>query len=189
MMKIQKILKRLFLVAASLLALALSLLVVAYTVIEHDGNFHEVEHGLIYRSAQLDAKDLTERTKQVGLKSILNLRGESSGDDWYESELAVSRSMGLTHLNYRMSASESLNLNQMQEILELIEKAPKPLLIHCKAGADRTGLVAAIYLSSKDASMEKVHEALSMRYGHLPIFHWSDTIAMDKSLSLFLSKK
>jgi protein tyrosine/serine phosphatase len=46
------------------------------------------------------------------------------------------------------------------QVLAIIEKAPKPVLISCRAGVDRTGIIAAAYrvliqgMSSKDAIAE-----------------------------------
>ncbi len=188
-MQFKKIIKWLSAAMATVVLATGLLLGGAYGVIEYDGNFHAVESGQVYRSAQLDGEDLTRRIQENGIKSVLNLRGESPGSDWYDAELAAARSQGVTHLDYRMSAGKPLSLEQMQEVLRLIEQAPKPILIHCKAGADRTGLVSAIYLANQGASMERVQQALSVRYGHLPILHWSSTIAMDQSLELFLSKR
>ena len=188
-MQLKKIIKWISAATASVALAAGLLLGGAYGIIEYDGNFHAVESGQVYRSAQLDGADLKKRIQENGIKSVLNLRGESPGSDWYDAELAATRSQGITHLNYRMSAGKPLNLEQMQEVLRLIEQAPKPILIHCKAGADRTGLISAIYLANQGASMERVQEALSVRYGHLPILHWSKTIAMDQSLELFLSQR
>ena len=188
-MQFKKIIKWLSTATASVALAAGLLLGGAYGVIEYDGNFHAVESGQVYRSAQLDGEDLKKRIQENGIKSVLNLRGESPGSDWYDAELAATRSQGITHLDYRMSAGKPLSLEQMQEVLRLIEQAPKPILIHCKAGADRTGLISAIYLANQGASMERVQEALSVRYGHLPILHWSSTIAMDQSLELFLSQR
>jgi len=188
-MQLKKIIKWISATTASVALASGLLLGGAYGIIEYDGNFHAVESGQVYRSAQLDGADLKKRIQENGIKSVLNLRGESPGSDWYDAELAATRSQGITHLNYRMSAGKPLNLEQMQEVLRLIEQAPKPILIHCKAGADRTGLISAIYLANQGASMERVQEALSVRYGHLPILHWSMTIAMDQSLELFLSQR
>ena len=188
-MALRRIIKRILIAATSVTLTAGLLLGGAYGVIEYDGNFHAVKSGQVYRSAQLDGEDLTRRIQENGIKSVLNLRGESPGSDWYKAELAAVRSQGITHLNYRMSAGKPLSLEQMQEVLRLIEQAPKPILIHCKAGADRTGLISAIYLANQGESMERVQEALSVRYGHLPILHWSSTIAMDQSLELFLSQR
>lgn len=188
-MQLKRIIKWLSAATVSVTLAAGLLLGGAYGIIEYDGNFHAVESGQVYRSAQLDGEDLKRRIHEKGIKSVLNLRGESPGSDWYDAEMATVRSQGVTHLNYRMSAGKPLSLEQMQEVLHLIEQAPKPILIHCNAGADRTGLISAIYLANQGASMERVREALSVRYGHLPILHWSMTIAMDQSLDLFLSQR
>jgi hypothetical protein len=50
-------------------------------------------------------------------------------------------------------------------------------------------LVAAIYLANQGASMERVQEALSLRYGHFPYLHWSSYVAMDHSLEAFLATR
>jgi len=48
--------------------------------------------------------------------------------------------------------------------------APKPLLIHCKAGADRTGLASALYLGALEhQTRETAGWQLSILYGHIAI--------------------
>lgn len=177
--------------AGGVAVLALTVVVVlggAYGIIQYDGNFHAVEPGLVFRSAQLDPDDLARRIKENGIRSILNLRGPKAGETWYDAEQSVATSMGVEHSDYGISANHPLTAKQMSEILQWIEHAPKPVLIHCQAGADRTGLVSALYLASRGASMERVREALSVRYGHFPVAYWENTRAMDESLDLFLSQ-
>ena len=43
------------------------------------GNFHAVEEGVIYRSAQLSGDDFQNRIRTYGIRTIINLRGENSG--------------------------------------------------------------------------------------------------------------
>ena len=78
----------------------------------------------------------------------------------------------------------------MNDILNIIKRAIKPILIHCKAGADRTSLVTAVYIYSISHNYKKAKQQLSLFYGHFP---WlgSKTIAMDKSFENFvkLNKK
>lgn len=46
--------------------------------------------------------------------------------------------------------------------------APKPLLIHCESGADRSGLAAALYLAAISGAGEEVaEEQLGLKYGHI----------------------
>jgi protein tyrosine/serine phosphatase len=60
--------------------------------------------------------------------------------------------------------------------------APKPILIHCQAGADRTGLVSVLYLQQiAGIDEETAEEQLSVRFGHIGIPYLSSTFAMDRS--------
>jgi protein tyrosine/serine phosphatase len=71
----------------------------------------------------------------------------------------------------------------MNKIVQIMKDAPKPLLIHCKAGADRTSLASALYLHAvqNDRDAEK---QISIIYGHFP---WlgSKTGAMDRSFEKY----
>ena len=162
------------------LALVLTLGIFAsYTVARH--NFHVVSNGKIYRSAQLDAESLTQLVREYGIKSVLNLRGSNS-TSWYDVEANTSRQLGLAHLDFALSASQEVTDEEIDRILTTIEKAPKPLLIHCKSGSDRTGLVGALYLYKIEGQTAKsADRELTMLCGHFPYLFWRDTVAMDHS--------
>lgn len=162
-------------------------LVSIYLVVQYDGNFHKVESTQLYRSAQLSPELLKEKLAHYEIKSILNLRGEAEGSEWYDSEIAASSNANVMHLNYKLSASTKITNIQVHQILDIIDKSPKPLLIHCQGGSDRTGLVIAAYLARSGSEREKVKEALSIRYGHFPYLLWKESIAMDESLAEYLS--
>jgi hypothetical protein len=55
------------------------------------GNVHVVEDGQLYRSAKLDRHQLEQVIQRYAIKSILNMRGPTSGEAWYDDELAVSK--------------------------------------------------------------------------------------------------
>lgn len=163
---------------------------VGYLVVEFDGNIHPIEDGVAYRSAQLDGNQLRNLASQVGIRSIINLRGSKPGKHWYEDEVAVADELGIHHVDYGLSASSPLTIEQMMELQNLFERMPKPILIHCKAGADRTGLASALYLAAKGRGDSDIRSALSIRYGHFPFFDMFDkTGAMDDSLELFLKQR
>ena len=51
-----------------------------------------------------------------------------------------------------------------------MRSVPKPVLIHCQAGSDRSGLAAAFYLAAlAKAGEEKSEAQLSIRFGHIAI--------------------
>jgi protein tyrosine/serine phosphatase len=150
------------------------------------GNVHTVEPGALYRSAQLGESALTDVIDDYHIKSVINLRGADPQASWYRSEIAVSRARGVVHYDLPMSANSLVDPSTMARISALLRSAPKPVLIHCQSGADRSGLVAAIYEYAIAArSPAEAAAQLSLRYGHVP-YLWSRTGAMDKSFEIFV---
>jgi len=150
-------------------------------VVVYQGNFHAVETGVLYRSAQPDREALLAAARQHGVKSVLNLRGRNPGSPWYDDEIDASRELGLAHYDYSLSAKRIVTPQQIAEILDIVRQAPKPLLIHCKSGADRAGLVSALYrFALGGATAEDADQELSLVYGHFP-YLTSRSGAMDDS--------
>jgi protein tyrosine/serine phosphatase len=148
----------------------------------HSGNFHAVVKGEVYRSAQPTGADITRYAERVGIKSIINLRGGNAGDAWYNEELATAKALGIQHIDFRMKASRELTDEQVATLVQLMRDAPKPLLIHCNAGADRSGFASALYLAAiAKKSKSEAWSELSLYYGHLP-FYINETYAMDRTL-------
>lgn len=151
-------------------------------------NFHTVSSGLIYRSAQMNAEAIDTTVREHGIKSILNLRGPANNQEWYSAETNAAQQLGVRHYDFALSATREVSNEQMDQILATIRDAPKPLLIHCKSGSDRTGLVSALYLYSIEAkSAQAASRQLNILYGHIPHLPWGDTIAMDNSYWRYVS--
>lgn len=160
----------------------------AYLLIESGGNVHAVEPGVVYRAAQPTADRLDDLSRRYGIRSVINLRGDNAGQAWYDDELRVSRAHGITHVDVRLSAERELSPAEMAGLLRAIDAAPKPLLIHCNGGADRTGLASALYELSRGAPPATADGQLSIRYGHFP-WLWSRTGAMDRSFAKYVAAK
>lgn len=151
-----------------------------YTL-QYKGNVHAVVAGQAYRSNQPDPARIAALQKLYGIKTIINLRGAEPGSKWYDEEIAAAETLGINHVNFGMSSRRALDLAQTRELIALMQNAEKPVLIHCKSGADRTGLAAALYVAAiaKD-SERKAEQQLSIAYGHFG-FPLSPTYAMDKT--------
>jgi protein tyrosine phosphatase (PTP) superfamily phosphohydrolase (DUF442 family) len=176
-------LARAVLVAGGLLAGSLA----SYCgVVVYTGNFHTVDAGRFYRSAQLGRDELAKQIRANGIKAIVNLRGAHPGQSWYDDEIAVSRAAGVVHHDYPLSANRALTPAETRDIVEILRTAPMPILVHCKSGADRSGLVAALYRSAlRHQSPREAAQELSLWYGHVP-FLWSGTKAMDETFQVFV---
>lgn len=136
--------------------------------LQRTSNFHAVLAGQVYRSAQPSEAQLSGWTAAHGIRSVLNLRGESDAA-WYRTERATADRLNLQHADFAMRDSEVLTPERAADLIALLDALPKPLLIHCKAGADRTGLAAALYLASQGQDEALAEAQISFRYGHVSL--------------------
>lgn len=137
--------------------------------LQSSGNFHAIVEGEAYRSAQPSGADLVEWTRANGIKSVVNLRGSHPGTPWYDDEVATAAALGLAHYDFGMSASKGLTQAEATSLVALLRDVPKPVLIHCKAGSDRTGLASALYLAGSGGSEDAAEQQISLRFGHISI--------------------
>ena len=129
-------------------------------------NFHRIAPG-VYRSNQPSGSQLHAIHAKVGLRTVLNLRGTSK-QSFYLFEAEACRELGLQLVDLSLSASHPPPRARLEELIALFHSMPKPFLIHCKSGADRTGLAAALYLLVIEKQpIEVAKRQLSFRYIHV----------------------
>jgi len=145
------------------------------------GNFHVVTDGLAYRSAQLNAEDLEKRIEEYGIKTVLNLREWDNSMVWYQKQKAMALRNAVEHHNFALSEYVELSPQQLAKLVTVLETSPKPILIHCAGGADRTSLVSALFrYRFEQAAVESCVGEFSLRYGHVPLLR-PKVQAMQKS--------
>ena len=98
-------------------------------------NFHKVSDEL-YRSAQPE-KNEWKALAAFGIKSVINLR-------YFGRNADKPGNTGIVVYSLPWRA-ESISEKDLIELLRLIKNAPKPVLIHCYHGSDRTGAAVAAY--------------------------------------------
>lgn len=144
----------------------------AFTEIFVD-NFYEVSNGLCYRSGQLPSDRLEYYIKRHHIKAIVNLRDEAPGQSWYQDEIDVCNKLSVKLENIGLNI---YHLPPKQKILELLDFFDRykgqPILIHCRAGVDRTGLASFLWLleiegkNKVDALKQLLKKPLAFWKGH-----------------------
>lgn len=170
------------------IALPIMLLVPGWTGLQYaSGNIHRVGPDLV-RSGQLAPDQLDRLIRRDGIRSVLNLRGAHPEAAWWRREAQVAARRGVAYRSFAISARSEPDDATMDALAALLARMPKPLLVHCWGGADRSGLAAALFeltVAGEDAA--KAGDQLSIRYGHVPWFG-SATGAMDKAFARFAAR-
>lgn len=160
-----------------LLITAISLPAGHFSFLHLSSNFHPITAGEAYRSAQMSGENLESHIQKYDIKSVLNLRGSEANTPWYRDEIRVSEKNRVAHYDIALSAEREPSPQDVRKLIEIFQEAPRPILIHCKAGSDRSGLVAAMWkvMVNKESKAE-AEKQLSLKFGHLP---FGKTNAMD----------
>ena len=173
--------RRSLLAAVAVLAAAIVFGLYYMGVFTH--NFGVVSRGMVYRSAQMSGEDIRATISKYGIKTIINLRGVKR-EPWYAKEAKIAQELGVTLVDIGMRADKLPPPDEMKEMLRVFREGPFPILIHCRAGADRTGLASTVYrvVVKHDRFAKAVSENLTWRYGH---FAKGDAHAMDDFFTLY----
>jgi tyrosine-protein phosphatase SIW14 len=108
------------------------------TLIEKPGlpNFHKVTDTL-YRGAQ-PTREGMRQLKQMGIKTVVNLRSfHSDRDEIGDTGLACE------HIRFNTWHAEDEDVGRFLRIVTNTNNTPA--FVHCQHGADRTGMMCAIY--------------------------------------------
>ncbi len=133
-----------------------------------EGNLAVVDPDRVIRSAQ-PTSQLAGWIDHFHLRSILNLRGGSRSDWWYDSEVKTAEAHRVAFYDLPLVATRRPTRRQLLFLINVLEHCPYPLLIHCKSGADRTGLASALYLMvRRNQTPEMAEHAFALEFGHVP---------------------
>lgn len=119
-----------------------------------------------WRSAQ-PAPHQIGRLARRGIKTIVNLRG---GDNFgaFDLEREACARHGVALVKMRLRSRAAPLVLQIDAVDKMLRRIDYPALFHCKAGADRVGLMSALYLLLyENAPVETALRQLSLRYLHI----------------------
>jgi protein tyrosine phosphatase (PTP) superfamily phosphohydrolase (DUF442 family) len=133
-------------------------------------NFHVVLPGRVFRCAQLSPSNLEGLVKAHGIRTVVNLRGCGAPLPWYLDECRATHRLGVSQEDISLSASRLPAVQEIRQLVRVLDDADRPLLLHCRQGADRTGLAAvAVLLLYTDMDLATARRQLGPRYGHLAV--------------------
>ncbi len=106
-------------------------------------NLHQIDDNM-WRSNQPSPGRIAHYA-DIGIKTIINLRGERSDGGWrLEAEACHKHNITLVDFTARSRAAPDKKM--LHDTAELFSQIEMPALLHCKSGADRAGIVSALYV-------------------------------------------
>ena len=140
-------------------------------------NFHKVSQTL-YRSAQPNKKEM-QQLKNYGINTIINLRNSLSDKQEVKNS-------GLKLIEIPIK-TKKISYEDMVDAMIAFRDAPKPVLVHCRRGSDRTGCFVACYrmlfedVSREEAKKELLDEDLGYYQNLFPnIAAFVDTVDIER---------
>jgi len=153
-------------------------------------NFEVVAKGRLLRSAQPGPGDLDEMAEDQGLGTVLSLRGIGDLDErkWahdhgvkmvilqmYADDPPTDGQIGLF---FTIMRGDTVDLDQYGSVIERTigavgsrVKFPFPVLIHCEGGADRTGVMVALYrMAFQGWTLDRAKQEMTL-HRHISIMH------------------
>lgn len=121
----------------------------------------------IWRSNQPTPGRL-KRLARHGFVSVLSLRAEHGGSA-YRLEQYYCEALGLQLFNQPLASRRAPKTEDVQALWRLFDDMPRPLLLHCKSGADRAGLVAALAQMHSGVPVAQAKRQLSFRFLHIKL--------------------
>jgi tyrosine-protein phosphatase SIW14 len=144
---------------------------------QHLRNVHVVREGVLYRSGQLSPYGLQRLLHDYGIRTVISLRfADNPGErppDWEEEEYCRKRGLNYHRIQPRRwwasdgSVPAEAGVRRFLDILD--DPKNHPVLIHCFAGAHRTGSYCAIFRMEYDgwSNADAIAEMKRLGYDNL----------------------
>lgn len=135
-------------------------------------NFSVVKPGVLYRSGQIRPHHLREVLQKHAIRTIVALNPH---DEPMEKEIA--EQLGVKHVTFEMPGSGIGNPEFFHEYLRIVGNPEnRPVLVHCAAGAYRTGVAVALYRMHYEGwrledAMDEMHYSGCQIYNDKPLIN------------------
>lgn len=154
-------------------------LVLAIATATACSGFRSVREG-VYRAPQMHEDLLARTITEHGIRTIVCLRGAGKAS---RQSARAAFATGAAFWIVPMSATHLPPPATLLAVWDVAERAERPLILHCRAGVDRSGLASAIIILHDTGDLAEARGQLNLiPYGHMA---WSATGAMDEVLDRF----
>ena len=129
-------------------------------------NLHRISDEM-YRANQPSPEHIARYAKELGLKTIINLRGQSP-KGYYLLEKEACERHGIQLVDFQVFSREVPTAESVLQAKQLFDSIVYPALMHCKSGADRAGVMSVLYQHfRKGLPIDQALEQLSGKYLHV----------------------
>ena len=130
-------------------------------------NWGVVAPGRLYRCNHPLPWQLRRAARRHGIRTLINLRGNRADCGADALSRAEAARLGLAHIDAPFESRGAPHKDRILRLAGIFQEIEEPALIHCKSGADRTGLAAGIWLLLQGRSASEALAQLSLRHGHV----------------------
>ena len=147
-------------------------------------NFYPLGDGM-YRCSQPSPAQLAKYQKKYGIRNVINLRGPH-GYGSYALEKEACAALGIALHDIKLYSRTPPEIEEVHAMDELFKQIEYPALLHCKSGADRAGIGAALYrILHLGHKVEDAMSELGWKYGH---FKRARTGVLDFFLATYVAR-
>jgi protein tyrosine/serine phosphatase len=129
-------------------------------------NLGTVIPGKLYRGNHPTPARIRRLARDVGLRTVINLRGATGTGSYFLSRDATAK-LGLEYVDLSLESRGAPQRDRILRLHDIYRAMPGPGLVHCKSGADRAGLAAGLCLLFEGGSAKDALRQLSWRFGHI----------------------
>jgi protein tyrosine/serine phosphatase len=129
-------------------------------------NVAEVIPGKLLRANHPTPFALRRLVRRFGIRTVINLRGEKPNGSTTLS-LEASKRLGLEHIFLAFESRGAPHRDRILRFYDVYRSADRPILVHCKSGADRAGLAAGLAILFEGGTSADALDQLSWRFAHI----------------------
>jgi hypothetical protein len=133
-------------------------------------NFHWVVPGEAARAAQAWAGGVGPFLEKRGIAAVINLRGRNDDLSWWQNETKAAGARDVAHLDAMLDSRKLPTRPMLQRLIQCFDEAPRPFMLKCSGGQDRTSFAAALYLIH--ANGWQAFDQAAAQYARFPYLHF-----------------